>query len=133
MNLRPSDREDRQVAGLWALCAVLALGLRPLWLAAAGFAPPCLWHAWTGWPCPGCGSTRTLVRLLHADLPGAFRLNPLVAVAAALFVLAGLLAPVWLALGGPAVSVVARPRPGWVAAFAALFLANWAWLCASGV
>jgi hypothetical protein len=133
MTGRPPDREDRQVAALWAVCAGLALLLRPLWLASAGFAPPCLWHAWTGWPCPGCGTTRALVRLLHADPAGALALNPLAAGAAVAFVAGGLVAPVWLACGGPALRIASRPRPAWIAALAVVFLANWAWLCASGV
>jgi hypothetical protein len=133
MSWRPPDREDRQVAALWAVCAGLALLLRPLWLAGAGVLPPCAWHAWTGWPCPGCGTTRAIVRLLHADPAGAIALNPLSACGAMAFVAGGLLAPVWLACGGPAPSVAVRLRAGWSAALAILFLANWAWLAVAGV
>jgi hypothetical protein len=39
--------------------------------------PPCLFHLATGLQCPGCGSTRALHHLLHGDVAGAFRLNPL--------------------------------------------------------
>jgi len=133
MTWRRPDREDRQVAALWAVCAGLALLFRPLWLAGAGFAPPCPWHEWTGWPCPGCGTTRALVRLLHADLSGALALNPAAACAAVAFVAFGLAAPAWLACGGRAPCVASRPPVAWIAAFAAVFLANWAWLFASGV
>ena len=41
------------------------------------FFPPCLFHALTGLQCPGCGSTRALHHLLHGDVGGALRLNPL--------------------------------------------------------
>jgi len=133
MTWRPPDREDRQVAALWAVCAGLALLFRPLWLAGAGLAPPCPWHELTGWPCPGCGTTRALVRLLHADLSGALALNPLAACAVAAFLAGGVVAPVWLACGGPALRFASRPRLAWIVAFAAVFLANWAWLFASGV
>ena len=107
--------------------------MRPLWIAVAGSMPPCLWRAWAGWPCPGCGTTRAIVRLLHADLAGALAFNPLAACAAVAFVLGGVLAPVWLACGGQRPFVAARGRPRWIAAVALAFAANWAWLCASGV
>lgn len=118
---------------MWAACAAMALLLRPVWLAGAAFAPPCLWHAWTGLPCPGCGSTRAFVRLLHADITGALALNPLATVAAVAFLGVGLVAPLWLAFGGRAASVPTRPRAEWIGAVASVFIANWAWLWASGV
>ena len=31
----------------------------------------------TGRPCPGCGATRSLVRLVHGDLRGAAAAHPL--------------------------------------------------------
>jgi hypothetical protein len=133
MNWRPPDREDRQVAMLWAVCAGLSLLLRPLWLAVAGAMPECLFRSMTGWPCPGCGTTRSIVNLLHADLPGALAMNPLAACAAVAFVVGGLVAPFWLACGGqrPFVAAAARKAILVVAAFA--FAANWVWLVASGV
>jgi len=54
------------------------------------FYPRCLLHSLTGLQCPGCGGLRATHRLLHGDIAGAFRFNPL-------FVL---LLPVFLALGG---------------------------------
>jgi len=133
MNWRPPDREDRQVAMLWAVCAGLAVLFRPLWLAAAGAMPACIWRASTGWPCPGCGTTRALVRLLHADLAGALAVNPLAAAAAVAFVAGGFAAPVWLACGGKRPFLAAGARPVWIAGVAVTFAANWAWLFFSGV
>jgi hypothetical protein len=133
MTWRPADRDDRRVAALWATCAGLTLLLRPLWIAATEFLPPCPWHELTGWPCPGCGTTRAIVRLLHADPFGALAANPLAATAAAAFVAGGLAAPVWIACGGQRPSIPARQRPAWMAASAAAFLANWSWLAVSGV
>ena len=133
MSWRAPDREDRQVVVLWALCVVAALGLRPLWLAMVPFAPPCPWHAMTGWPCPGCGSTRAMVLLLHLDLPGALAMNPLATCAAAFFVAGGLAAPAWLALGGQRPLLPSRPKPALLALLVGAVLANWAWLVATGV
>jgi hypothetical protein len=42
-----------------------------------GFFPACPFRVLTGFTCPGCGSTRGLHRLLHADVIGAFEFNPL--------------------------------------------------------
>ncbi|MCL6619251.1 MAG: DUF2752 domain-containing protein [Thermomonas hydrothermalis] len=42
--------------------------------------PPCPIHALTGLYCPGCGSTRCLYALVHADLPLALAMNPLLVV-----------------------------------------------------
>lgn len=41
------------------------------------FYPRCVFHALTGWACPGCGSLRAVHNLLHGDFAAAFRLNPL--------------------------------------------------------
>jgi hypothetical protein len=41
------------------------------------FYPRCLFHQWTGWNCPGCGSTRAMYQLLHGHLVTALRCNAL--------------------------------------------------------
>ncbi len=41
------------------------------------FYPGCAFYLLTGWYCPGCGATRALHQLLHANIADAFRLNPL--------------------------------------------------------
>jgi Protein of unknown function (DUF2752) len=40
-----------------------------------GFYPRCPVYVTTHWLCPGCGSTRALHALLHADLGGALHYN----------------------------------------------------------
>ena len=42
-----------------------------------GFYPICLFHALTGWNCPGCGGTRSLYALLHGNFPLALKDNAL--------------------------------------------------------
>lgn len=130
---RPPVRSDRQVAVLWAVCAAGCVALRPVWLAIPALFPPCAWHRWTGLPCPGCGATRSILRLLHGDVVAGFALNPLAAAAASAFVVVGLAAPIWLLAGGAVPSLDSRGRPGWLAAGAAAMMANWAWLYVSGV
>lgn len=41
------------------------------------FFIPCPFHYITGFYCPGCGSQRAVHLLLHGDIWGAFRFNPL--------------------------------------------------------
>lgn len=77
--------------------------------AGSPFAP-CLLHALTGWWCAGCGITRALHALVHADLPRAFAMNPLAMVLLPFGVLAwgwsGGLRPAWAA---PIIRLLARP------------------------
>lgn len=70
----------------------------PLVLAAGAFALAAAYHLdptdtglvlcpyrlLTGWACPGCGLTRAVHYLLHADVRAAFVHNPLAFVAAPL-------------------------------------------------
>ena len=39
--------------------------------------PQCLFRQWTGLECAGCGSLRSVHRLLHGEFAAAFRFNPL--------------------------------------------------------
>ena len=59
--------------GLVGLAATLLWRFSPTELQT----PPCLFHELLGLYCPSCGSTRAARRLLHGDLVGAFRYNPL--------------------------------------------------------
>lgn len=43
---------------------------------------PCLFRQFTGWYCPGCGTTRALHALVHGDPAEALAMNPLLAVLA---------------------------------------------------
>lgn len=45
--------------------------------AAGSLFPPCMFRAFTGWHCIGCGMTRMLHALAHGDVPRAFAMNPL--------------------------------------------------------
>jgi hypothetical protein len=50
-------------------------------------AVPCLFHALTGYYCPGCGGTRAVEALLHGQLLRAFAYHPLVGYAACVYIL----------------------------------------------
>lgn len=46
----------------------------------------CIWKAWLGVSCPGCGLTRGLCFLVHGKVAEAIRFNPLSLLAAAILV-----------------------------------------------
>lgn len=103
-----------------------------LLLATAALVPParldhgpvlCPVRRATGRPCPGCGGTRSLVRLVHGDLRGAARAHPL---GPAL----GLLLVAWAVTGRRSAGTALDPRE-WrarpaVAAPLGLLWAGWA-------
>ena len=60
-----------------ALAAMALVVLRKFNPATAGFYPPCLFRALTGYLCPGCGTLRAIHQLLNGHFAAAFRLNPL--------------------------------------------------------
>lgn len=47
---------------------------------AEGFYPPCPFLYFTGFYCPGCGSSRALHQLLHLNIARAFGFNPLMVI-----------------------------------------------------
>lgn len=55
--------------------------------------PRCPFRLLTGYLCPGCGSQRAIHHLLNLDLPGAWRMNPLLVIALPYLALLLLLQP----------------------------------------
>lgn len=69
------------IAGLAGAAVAFPAGI---WLlrnfdpnAADSPFPPCMFHAFTGYFCIGCGLTRALHALVHGDIAGAISMNPL--------------------------------------------------------
>jgi hypothetical protein len=101
---------------LWIIpvAASLIVGVAVLYLIApekATWMPPCLFHKLTGLQCPGCGTARGLHKLLHGDVLGAWRMNPLMVVAIPLLA--------YLIIGGHlrarrGADAEPRPLPTWV-------------------
>ena len=67
----------------WNLRILIGVGvpLGALLLASACFVldntPPCMFYEITGLLCPGCGTGRCMLSLLHLDFYAAFRYQPL--------------------------------------------------------
>ncbi|TDC82277.1 DUF2752 domain-containing protein [Micromonospora sp. KC606] len=75
--LRVHERAPRWAVPLAALCCV-GMGVAYTLVSdptrsAPDAAPSCLLKLTTGLDCPGCGGTRALWYVLHADLPAAAR------------------------------------------------------------
>ena len=92
-----------------------------------------LFKALAGLPCPTCGSTRALGRLIRLDLAGALAMNPLATVALVALALWAL-ADVGLLARGRALDVEMGQPLGRAVRFAAVaaVLANWLYLLAAG-
>lgn len=89
-------------------------GYVALFFVLASGRVPCSFATMTHTPCPGCGTTRSALALLHGDLLTALRYNPLGPV-------------VVLALGALAIdSVRLVGRDGDLRAFADSTVATWA-------
>lgn len=72
------------IYGLMVMLALAAARLLPL----AGFMPGCAFRALTGFPCPTCGTTRSLVHLSHARLLPSLAMNPLASMTLIVLILA---------------------------------------------
>lgn len=129
--LRPGELDHEALwLGVTAICALVAWG----WLRLDLPRPGCVLHNVTGWPCPGCGSTRAVRDLLHGNLAAAFLHNPLFILLLLGAVLFDLYAAIVLACRLPRVRPRVASLPSWarIGAVSAL-LVNWLWLLWAGV
>ena len=128
MRWTPLTVAERQLAYIWGGLALALVALKPLWPVIEPFVWPCLFHSITGVPCPSCGATRSVLALLAGDVSGAVRFNPLVFAATVVFVLGGVIAPLWAWRRGTAPRFN-RPLPRSIRlGLVALILLNWVWL-----
>ena len=109
------DRPPQASPGLAVL--LLLVGAAPLAVlflfnpAQSAFYPFCLFHKFTGYQCPGCGSLRALHQVLHGNLLEALRLNALLV----------LTLPFWIWVAGRTLASLLgwkvhplRIGPGWL-------------------
>jgi hypothetical protein len=127
---RPAAPPLGAIFGMIGLVAAAAVRL--LHLDTIPFSL-CLFKAFTGLPCPTCGTTRALGRLFALDLAGALRMNPFTTLLAVV-VAAWALADLALLPRRQALDVRVSPRIAFALRVGALvlFLANWAYLVAAG-
>ena len=78
--------EKNIYAAGWLLLLVGIILLAVKRIFPADFAlPPCVFHKWTGYYCPGCGGTRAVKALLRGDVIGSFFYHPVVLYGAVLY------------------------------------------------
>ena len=116
---------------LWAVLVVLiwsALGWAAIWLSvnANRHVDLCLFKLFTGTPCPTCGTTRGVWRLLHGHVVQAWLCNPLVFSIGLAFLTVGALR----VLFARAVHISLTKNERRIAWFLAvvLLIANWAYV-----
>ena len=115
---------------------LLAAGLlAAVWRSLALPVPRCLFHLWTGIPCPGCGSTRMVDAVLAGDLAAAAAFNPLVLAGLGGIAVWAVVSVSRIALGLPPRRVVLAPRERTALRLlgAALLAAGWSYLVWRGV
>lgn len=129
---------------MWVLAACSA-GYTWLYFNLAGVSSGggtlgvCLFKRLSGLPCPSCGTTRSIVALIHGDVAGALALNPLGVAMAVILVVA----PLWAAFDlvaskhtlwrchQRAESLLRAPR--YALPLILLLLLNWCWTVAKGL
>ena len=132
----PQPMNDRNhifpgaVRAVLLLCAVAAYALVPLYLGET----ICPMKRFLGVPCPGCGSTRAVIRLVHGDIRGAFAMQPFMM--AVLVAVPFLAAVSWGRVGRSrtkkAVQSLAGRLSFWIV-FEAAAICNWAYLIRNGI
>lgn len=65
---------------VWGPIAVLVIITAGIIRNIAPHLPVCIFHEITGFPCPTCGGTRSVIALSRLDLVSSLNLNPLVPV-----------------------------------------------------
>jgi hypothetical protein len=76
LSLKTSEKFALTMAALAAIVGVWVLRTYDP-SAQNSFFPQCMFKAFTGYYCIGCGLTRALHALVHGDIAGAFAMNPL--------------------------------------------------------
>jgi hypothetical protein len=103
------------------------------YLPLTDMMPSCLFKAFTGFPCPTCGTTRSLVHLAKGDLQGSLFMNPAFALSMILTLLWFLYNTI-IVLFDTSRFTLSLTRPEFDAvrvAALALLLLNWYYLCSS--
>ncbi len=135
MQIRWAKREpgSLDLGLLYGGLTLVALLMVPLFMKVLpqglGKMVLCPLRAWTGYPCPTCGTTRALWALGHGDLSGAWGFNPLFVLAVGGLLLWGAASLVAWASGGRwEMQLSHRERNGLRLGGAGLVAANWVYL-----
>jgi len=136
MRWRPLRSGELDHELIWLSVTVTGAVIAGIWLLSGIPTPVCVFHEFTGFPCPGCGATRCVRHLLKGEWTTAFLLNPVFFVTVFLFAIYDVYAAIVLALRLPRLRF--DRIPSWLGTTArfgipALILINWGWLVYSKV
>jgi hypothetical protein len=123
---RSGEIEFGIIFGSLAIMALVVARYLPL----MDIMPSCSFKALTGFPCPTCGTTRSLVNLAKGDLPGSLLMNPAFALGMILTVLLFIYNSIIVLFNTPRFALsLTRPESDTVRVAAlALLLLNWYYL-----
>ncbi|MEM9290493.1 MAG: DUF2752 domain-containing protein [Acidobacteriota bacterium] len=122
----------RQLGLIWGAFALSALALSPWATRLASGLPGCPTKLVTGYPCPGCGTTRAALAMAHFDFGAAFAVSPLATVAWILFLVGGVASLAWVISRRPVPRLpIQWPWPVRIA-LALAVLGNWVYLVVHG-
>lgn len=129
ISLRYRNPGEIEFEIIYGSIAVMAL-VTALYLPITDIVPDCAFKAFTGIPCPTCGSTRSLMHLAHGDVAGSLILNPLFSLAmiTALVLFFARLAHIPFSRSRIALIHTRREGIFFRAVIAGLFLVNWFYL-----
>ena len=125
-------KSGRQLGLLWGAVAVALISASPLGPRFAAALPVCHFKAFLGIPCPTCGSTRAALALARFDWLDALVHYPLATLGWIFLVGGGLAAGVAALLGYGVPELPTRVSWPVKVLLLVIFLANWAYLIATG-
>jgi hypothetical protein len=131
----PIQRGQPALGALFGAVLFAGAGVAAIWLRLGLPVPVCLFHEWTGLPCPSCGTTRMIGSLFAGDPVGAAAWNPLAFLGLAAVAVWSVLSFGRWALRLPPLRLAFAPweRRALRALAVGVFAAGWAWLVWHGV
>lgn len=76
--LKKNDLSKKILVIVVPIFAIIILYFSALFVAENITLPPCYFNAITGWYCPGCGNTRSVIALLNGDVLLSLRQNVMI-------------------------------------------------------
>ncbi len=129
ISLRYKNPGEIEFGIIYGSIAVMAL-VAARYLPITDIVPACAFKAFTGMPCPTCGTTRSLVHLAHGDVAGSLILNPLFSLTMITVLFLFFAHSVRLPFSRTRITLAHTRREGTLlrAGMAGIFLANWIYL-----
>lgn len=123
------------LGSIFGVVLLLAAGMGAAWVALGLPLPACAFHAWTGLPCPTCGTTRMVDAALHGEVGAAFTWNPLVFLGLTAVAVWAIVSTLRYLIGLPPLRIVVErwERASLRVGAIATLLTGWAYLVWRGV